>query len=235
MAAGCCRSSPTLCCSARWRSCCCSDPAGSSAGKAERELVPGHTFFDRARRGANRASRRRPVLDESDYPSLHLRVTCAVGRSSARARWSLLALPGFVFRRGRLHDGHPPGSLRVSNDRGSAGGTSRRNAARGPLRLRGVYFILITIALGYIIWGAFYRWASFSGGDNGITNVPPPTVAGVSIASQTAYYYFVLGVVIVCAFGYRILTRSPFGLSLRGIKGSESRMQSLGRSEEHTS
>ena len=96
------------------------------------------------------------------------------------------------------------------------------------VRTRGVYFILITIALGYIIWGAFYRWASFTGGDNGITNVPPPTVLGVSIASQTAYYYFVLGVAILCALGYRILTRSPFGLSLRGIKGSESRMQSLG-------
>ena len=35
-------------------------------------------------------------------------------------------------------------------------------------------------------------------------------------------------VVILCAFGYRILIRSPFGLSLRGIKGSESRMRSLG-------
>jgi branched-chain amino acid transport system permease protein len=96
------------------------------------------------------------------------------------------------------------------------------------VRTRGVYFILITIALGYIIWGAAYRWASFTGGDNGITNVPPPSVAGVSIASQTAYYYFVLAVVILCGFGYRILVRSPFGLSLRGIKGSESRMRSLG-------
>ena len=96
------------------------------------------------------------------------------------------------------------------------------------VRTRGVYFILITIALGYIFWGAVYRWASFTGGDNGITNVPPPSVAGMTIASQTAYYYFVLGVVLLCAFAYRVLIRSPFGLSLRGIKGSESRMRSLG-------
>jgi branched-chain amino acid transport system permease protein len=96
------------------------------------------------------------------------------------------------------------------------------------VRTRGVYFILITIALGFIIWGAVYRWASFTGGDNGITNVPPPAIASISIASQTAYYYFVLAVVIASALGYRILIRSPFGLSLRGIKGSESRMRSLG-------
>lgn len=96
------------------------------------------------------------------------------------------------------------------------------------VRTRGVYFILITIAMGYIIWGAAYRWASFTGGDNGITNVPAPAIGGFAIQSQLAYYYFVLGVVIVCAAGYSVLVRSPFGLSLRGIKGSESRMRSLG-------
>ncbi len=96
------------------------------------------------------------------------------------------------------------------------------------VRTRGVYFILITIALGYIIWGAAYRWASFTGGDNGITNVPRPAVAGVSVESQTAFYYFVLIVILLCALAYRTLARSPFGLALRGIKGSESRMRSLG-------
>jgi branched-chain amino acid transport system permease protein len=96
------------------------------------------------------------------------------------------------------------------------------------VRTRGVYFILITIAMGYIIWGAMHRWASFTGGDNGITNVPAPAIGGIAIQSHVAYYYFVLAVVTACAFGYGVLVRSPFGLSLRGIKGSESRMQSLG-------
>lgn len=96
------------------------------------------------------------------------------------------------------------------------------------VRTRGVYFILITIAMGYIIWGAAYRWASFTGGDNGITNVPAPAIGGFALRSPIAYYYFVLAVVIACGLGYRVLVQSPFGLSLRGIKGSESRMQSLG-------
>jgi branched-chain amino acid transport system permease protein len=96
------------------------------------------------------------------------------------------------------------------------------------VRTRGVYFILITIALGYIVWGAVYRWSSFTGGDNGITNVPYPSIGPVTLQSHTAYYYFTLTVIILCLLGYRVLIGSPFGLSLRGIKASETRMRSLG-------
>lgn len=96
------------------------------------------------------------------------------------------------------------------------------------VRTRGVYFILITIALGYIVWGVLHRWSSFTGGDNGVTNVPFPAVGELRIGSHTEYYYFVLAVVIACALVYRVLIASPFGLSLRGIKASETRMRSLG-------
>ncbi len=96
------------------------------------------------------------------------------------------------------------------------------------VRTRGVYFILITIALGYIVWGAVYRWSSFTGGDNGITNVPYPSIGPFTLQSQGAYYYFTLAVTLVCALGYRVLVTSPFGVSLRGIKSSETRMRSLG-------
>ncbi|MBI2554050.1 MAG: branched-chain amino acid ABC transporter permease [Candidatus Rokubacteria bacterium] len=96
------------------------------------------------------------------------------------------------------------------------------------VRTRGVYFILITIALGYIVWGVLHRWSSFTGGDNGVTNVPFPAVGELRIGSHTEYYYFVLAVVIACALVYRVLIASPFGLSLRGIKASETRTRSLG-------
>jgi branched-chain amino acid transport system permease protein len=96
------------------------------------------------------------------------------------------------------------------------------------VRTRGVYFILITIALGFIVWGVAYRWSSFTGGDNGVTNVPFPQVGPFAITTHFQYYYLVLGVVILCAIAYRILVRSPFGLGLRGIKASETRMRSLG-------
>ena len=96
------------------------------------------------------------------------------------------------------------------------------------VRTRGVYFILITIALGYVVWGIAHRWSSFTGGDNGVTNVPFPAVGPLAVTSHTQYYYVVLAAVILCGLGYRVLIRSPFGLGLRGVKASETRMQSLG-------
>ncbi len=96
------------------------------------------------------------------------------------------------------------------------------------VRTRGVYFILITIALGYVVWGVAHRWSSFTGGDNGVTNVPFPAIGPLAVTSHTAYYYVVLAAVVLCGLGYRVLVRSPFGLGLRGIKASETRMQSLG-------
>jgi branched-chain amino acid transport system permease protein len=96
------------------------------------------------------------------------------------------------------------------------------------VRTRGVYFILMTIALGYVVWGVAYRWSSFTGGDNGVTNVPFPAIGAAKIESLVGYYYVVLAVVLVCAVGYRILVTSPFGLTLRGVKASETRMRSLG-------
>jgi branched-chain amino acid transport system permease protein len=96
------------------------------------------------------------------------------------------------------------------------------------VRTRGVYFILITLAFGYIVWGVAYRWASFTGGDNGVTNVPLPAIGSWRVTDATTYYYVVLAVVLICLLAYRILIASPFGLTLRGIKSSESRMRSMG-------
>ncbi len=96
------------------------------------------------------------------------------------------------------------------------------------VRTRGVYFILITLAFGYVVWGVAHRWSSFTGGDNGVTNVPFPAVGAARIESHTEYYYLVLAIVVLCALGYRLLVGSPFGLALRGIKASETRMRSLG-------
>lgn len=96
------------------------------------------------------------------------------------------------------------------------------------VRTSGVYFILLTLALGHIVWGVAMRWTTFTGGENGVSNIPPPAVAAVRFADLGTYYYLVLAVVAASALGYRRLVTSPFGLALRGIRESESRMRGLG-------
>lgn len=96
------------------------------------------------------------------------------------------------------------------------------------IRTPGVYFILLTLALGMIIWGIAHRWSSFTGGDNGIVGVDPPVVFGIDFSVLDNYYYFVLVSVAICVFIYWLVVNSPFGLTLRGIRESEERMRSLG-------
>jgi len=88
--------------------------------------------------------------------------------------------------------------------------------------------MLVTLAMGHIIWGLATTWVSFTGGDNGITNVPLPMVGPFEVSSLKEFYYVVAVVVTLCLLGYRILIQSPFGLTLRGIRESDSRMDSLG-------
>lgn len=96
------------------------------------------------------------------------------------------------------------------------------------VRARGVYFLLVTLALGMSAWGLANRWTSVTRGENGITAVFPPVVFGIDLSSLRAYYYVVLAVTALCLAAYARLVRSPFGLTLRGIRDSESRMETLG-------
>ena len=96
------------------------------------------------------------------------------------------------------------------------------------VRTRGVYFILVTLAMGYIIWGVGYRWTALTGGDSGITNVPAPAIGGMKITNASQFYYLVLTMVVLVLAVYHRLVNSPFGLALRGIKTGEPRMRSLG-------
>lgn len=113
---------------------------------------------------------------------------------------------------------------------GVLAGTLFANLFAVAVRTRGVYFILITLAFGYIVWGVTYRWASFTGGDNGVTGVPLPSIGPWQVTDVTTYYFVVLIVVTLCIAAYHVLVKSPFGLTLRGIKSSESRMRSMGYS-----
>lgn len=97
------------------------------------------------------------------------------------------------------------------------------------MRATGPYFLIITLALGQIIWGLAYRWVSVTGGDNGLRGIPRPVVApGVHLGEIQHFYYFALAVTALATGAMALLVASPFGLTLRGIRESESRMRVLG-------
>jgi len=92
------------------------------------------------------------------------------------------------------------------------------------VRTSGVYFLLITIALGMIVWGICLRWTDVTGGENGLRG---DMRVGLLRDHQT-FYWMVLVVAALASFAMWRFVRSPFGLTLRGIRDSESRMRSLG-------
>ncbi len=97
------------------------------------------------------------------------------------------------------------------------------------IRATGPYFLIITLALGQVVWGLAYRWVSMTGGDNGLRGIPRPLLGfGLNLGRIQEFYYFALAVTAVAAGLMYLLVSSPFGLSLRGIRESESRMRVLG-------
>jgi len=95
--------------------------------------------------------------------------------------------------------------------------------------VRDVYFLMITLAIGMVLWGLSYRWIPVTGGDNGLSGIPRLEVhAGLPFAGPNTFYYIALAVFATSALAIAILVRSPFGLTLRGIRENEARMKSLG-------
>ena len=92
------------------------------------------------------------------------------------------------------------------------------------VRASGVYFLMITLAQGMVVWGIAQRWTTVTGGDNGLTGITRPEF----VLQYWAYYYFTLAVVAVCTALIALVVRSPFGLSLKGIREAEGRMAPLG-------
>jgi len=95
------------------------------------------------------------------------------------------------------------------------------------IRASGVYFLMITLALGMCVWGLAYRWNSLTGGDNGI-NLPGRPEFGIQLADDVTFFYLVLGFFVLSLAALHLVVRSPFGRSLVGIRERELRMRVLG-------
>ena len=102
----------------------------------------------------------------------------------------------------------------------------------GPVavRARGVPFLMITLAIGEIAYSAAGRLDSVTHGTDGLSGIPP-VVAAPGLAptvNEGLVFYYVLAVFLVLFGAIALLLRSPFGLTLRGLRDNEARLKAVG-------
>jgi branched-chain amino acid transport system permease protein len=96
------------------------------------------------------------------------------------------------------------------------------------LRTSGIGFIMITLAIGQILWGVAYRWIALTNGDNGIIVDDRPLPLGMDLSTPAAFYTFTLVVFLLTYALMKAFAASPFGASLRGTRDQPRRMSALG-------
>ena len=92
------------------------------------------------------------------------------------------------------------------------------------VRLRGIYFSILTLAFGQLIYFVIYKWHDFTGGDDGIQGVFPPEI----LKSPIHYYFFILVVFVFAALILRRIVNSPFGYTLKSMRENSERTEFLG-------
>lgn len=101
----------------------------------------------------------------------------------------------------------------------------------GLVVLRGaeLYFALLTLGVGQLVWATAHGWQSLTGGTNGTTGVFGPEFLSPFL-NPNNLYWFILGVAVFCALLLYIITMSPFGDALRGIRENRRRAEFVGLS-----
>lgn len=96
------------------------------------------------------------------------------------------------------------------------------------LRASWLGLLMITLALGQVVWGLAYRWVGLTQGDNGIGGVHRPQPFGLTLDNAAAFYWAALLVAAVSVGAIWVMARSPFGTVLAGTRDQARRMAALG-------
>jgi branched-chain amino acid transport system permease protein len=91
------------------------------------------------------------------------------------------------------------------------------------MRTSQVYFLMVTLAQGMIVWG-FVTRSTDLGAENGLRGIARPS----AVSAYWEYYYLCLVIVVAGGLLMALITRSPLGLSMRALKDSETRLLMLG-------
>jgi branched-chain amino acid transport system permease protein len=92
------------------------------------------------------------------------------------------------------------------------------------VRLSKLYFGMLQISLGSLVWAITDRWYSVTGGDDGIHGINMPDIISTSLGS----YYFVLIIGGLAFLLMYLILKSPFGSTLQGIRDNVVRSQAIG-------
>lgn len=98
------------------------------------------------------------------------------------------------------------------------------------IRATGIYFLMLTLALSQMAYALVFLWTDLTGGSNGLSSIPRPTLdpLAIDLTGNTSLYFLIVAVVLGVLFLLRTIVASPFGATLSGIKENESRMRSFG-------
>ncbi|MFL5261549.1 MAG: branched-chain amino acid ABC transporter permease [Anaeromyxobacteraceae bacterium] len=100
------------------------------------------------------------------------------------------------------------------------------------VKLRGVYFAMVTIAFGQVFFFITFRWNSVTGGDDGLTGWSRlPLQLGpvvVDLRDDRVFYYFALALFAIAVSAMGTIIQSPFGRTLLAIRENERRARFLG-------
>jgi branched-chain amino acid transport system permease protein len=92
------------------------------------------------------------------------------------------------------------------------------------IRLSKLYFGMLQISLGSLIWAIAFRWYGLTGGDDGIHGIPIPEF----ISSTQSSYFFVLTMLVICLILLYLILKSPFGSTLQAIRDNPDRCAAVG-------
>jgi branched-chain amino acid transport system permease protein len=92
------------------------------------------------------------------------------------------------------------------------------------VRLNRLYFGMLQISLGSLLWAIVFRWYNLTGGDDGIYGIPVPSL----LSSAKSSYYFILIVLAISLILIYLIFKSPFGATLLAIRDNPERCEAIG-------
>ena len=96
------------------------------------------------------------------------------------------------------------------------------------LRLRGVYFAMVTVAFVEVIRLIAAIWVPLTRGNSGLSGIPKPNLLGITLVSKSSQYYLAVGLTAIALFVLWRLERSRVGMTWRSIGLADNLAQSLG-------